>query len=45
MPSDTKRISWGERIELNCKKCGSPVDLELNGKGTAYNTVGMEARA
>ena len=35
----------GERIELNCKKCGSPVDLELNGKGTAYNTVGMEARA
>ena len=29
----------GERIELNCKKCGAPVDLELNGKGTAYNTI------
>lgn len=29
----------GERIELNCKKCGAPVDLELNGKGNAYNTI------
>lgn len=33
----------GEQIEINCKKCGAPVDLELNGKGTAYYTVGMEA--
>lgn len=29
----------GERIELNCKRCGAPVDLELNGRGTAYNTI------
>lgn len=43
-PACENTIKWrtdltGDAIELNCKNCGSPVDLELNGKGTAYVTV------
>lgn len=29
-----------ERFTMNCFACGAPVDLELNGKGDAYVTVG-----
>lgn len=43
-PACENTIKWrtdltGDAIELNCKKCGSPIDLELNGKGTAYVTI------
>lgn len=39
-----REIKWrtdltGEFLELDCKNCGSPIDLELNAKGTAYVTI------
>lgn len=30
----------GQRFTYNCLECGSPVDMELNGKGTAYVAIG-----
>lgn len=29
-----------ERFEYNCLTCGSPVDLELNGRRNTYVTIG-----
>lgn len=28
-----------EQITVNCRKCGYPIETELNGRGTAYVTM------
>ena len=29
----------GDTITINCIACGSPIDMQLNGRGTAYVTL------
>lgn len=31
--------STGDTITINCIACGSPIDMQLNGRGTAYVTL------
>ena len=39
-----KTNSGKNELVIECKRCDAPIDLALNGRGTAYNTVKDETR-
>lgn len=41
-PIKYKTNSTKKNLTIACKNCQAPIDMELNGRGTAYKTLGVE---